>query len=296
MQEQVDEFTGLSRKVIIESKDPDLQPRISIKDEDGETIARASCCRSGVNIVVQRRRGGRSRATCSPRSRARRRRPRTSPAVCRASRSSSRRASRRTSRSSPRSTARCRSGRTSRGKRRVIVDAGERRAARVRLIPKGKHIARARGRPRARRRGADGRLVEPARHPEDQGREGAGQYLVDEIQEVYRLQGVRINDKHIEIIVRQMLRRVRIKEPGDTDFLIGEQVEKHVFDGRERRRCEAEGKTPGRGRAAAARHHQGVALDRELHLGGLLPGDDQGADRGVDLGARSTTCAASRRT
>ena len=49
------------------------------------------------------------------------------------------------------------------------------------------------------------------------------------MQEVYRLQGVRINDKHIEVIVRQMLRRVRIKEVGDTDFLVGEQVEKHAL-------------------------------------------------------------------
>jgi DNA-directed RNA polymerase subunit beta' len=55
-------------------------------------------------------------------------------------------------------------------------------------------------------------------------------YLVDEIQEIYRLQGVRINDKHIEVIVRQMLRRVRIKEVGDTDFLIGDQIEKWRFE------------------------------------------------------------------
>jgi DNA-directed RNA polymerase subunit beta' len=53
---------------------------------------------------------------------------------------------------------------------------------------------------------------------------------VNEIQQVYRLQGVGINDKHIETIVRQMLRRVRIKEVGDTTFLIDEQVEKHVFE------------------------------------------------------------------
>jgi DNA-directed RNA polymerase subunit beta' len=50
------------------------------------------------------------------------------------------------------------------------------------------------------------------------------------VQEIYRLQGVRINDKHIEVIVRQMLRRVRIKEAGDTDFLVGDQVEKWRFD------------------------------------------------------------------
>ena len=55
-------------------------------------------------------------------------------------------------------------------------------------------------------------------------------YLVDEVQEIYRLQGVRINDKHIEVIVRQMLRRVRIKEVGDTEFLVGDQIEKWRFE------------------------------------------------------------------
>ena len=54
-------------------------------------------------------------------------------------------------------------------------------------------------------------------------------YLVDEVQQVYRLQGVEINDKHIEIIVRQMLRKVRITNPGDTDFLWGDQVTRQTF-------------------------------------------------------------------
>ena len=62
------------------------------------------------------------------------------------------------------------------------------------------------------------------------GEKALAKYLVDEVQEIYRLQGVRINDKHIEVIVRQMLRRVRIKEVGDTDFLVGEQVEKWRFE------------------------------------------------------------------
>jgi DNA-directed RNA polymerase subunit beta' len=55
-------------------------------------------------------------------------------------------------------------------------------------------------------------------------------YLVNEIQEVYQLQGVKINDKHIEIIVRQMLKRVRIKDVGDTNFIIDEPVEWWVFE------------------------------------------------------------------
>jgi DNA-directed RNA polymerase subunit beta' len=65
---------------------------------------------------------------------------------------------------------------------------------------------------------------------------------VDEVQEIYRLQGVRINDKHIEVIVRQMLRRVRIKEVGDTEFLIGDQVEKWRFDEENQKAIGAAGK------------------------------------------------------
>jgi len=67
-------------------------------------------------------------------------------------------------------------------------------------------------------------------------------YLVDEVQEVYRLQGVNINDKHIEVIVRQMLRRVKILDVGDTDFLAGENVEKTIFEGENERVKQAGGK------------------------------------------------------
>ena len=55
-------------------------------------------------------------------------------------------------------------------------------------------------------------------------------YLVDEVQQVYRLQGVTINDKHIEIIVRQMLRKIKIEDPGETNFLIGSQVDRFIFE------------------------------------------------------------------
>jgi DNA-directed RNA polymerase subunit beta' len=70
--------------------------------------------------------------------------------------------------------------------------------------------------------------------------------LVDEVQEVYRLQGVKINDKHIEVIVRQMLRRIKVVDPGDTDFLMGEQVEKWVFEERNDRAMD-QGKRPATG-------------------------------------------------
>ena len=72
-------------------------------------------------------------------------------------------------------------------------------------------------------------------------------YLVNEIQEVYRLQGVQINDKHIEVIVKQMLKRVVVEEPGDTDFLVGEQVAKTIF-ARRNQAVIRDGGTPARGK------------------------------------------------
>ena len=69
------------------------------------------------------------------------------------------------------------------------------------------------------------------------------EYLVNEVQAVYRLQGVEINDKHIEVIVRQMLRKVKITDPGDTEFLWGEQVEKQTFQ-EVNQKAVAEGRRP----------------------------------------------------
>ena len=62
------------------------------------------------------------------------------------------------------------------------------------------------------------------------GEKALAKYLTDEVQEVYRLQGVKINDKHIEVIVRQMLKKVRILNPGDTSFLIDDQVDRFTFE------------------------------------------------------------------
>lgn len=77
-------------------------------------------------------------------------------------------------------------------------------------------------------------LIEGSPNPHDilkvKGVKGVARFLVEEIQEVYRLQGVKINDKHFEIIVRQMLKKVKIKEVGDTSFMIGEIVDKTKFE------------------------------------------------------------------
>ena len=77
-------------------------------------------------------------------------------------------------------------------------------------------------------------LTEGSKNPREvlriQGREAAQMYLLDEVQKVYRSQGVSIHDKHIEVIVRQLLRRVRVLRSGDTDMLIGELVDRFEFD------------------------------------------------------------------
>jgi len=115
------------------------------------------------------------------------------------------------------------------GKRRVVITPDKSGESRDYLIPKGKHISVHEG-DFVR---AGEALMDGAANPHDilsvLGEKELAKYLVDEIQEVYRLQGVKINDKHIEAIVRQMLRRVRVVDVGDTTFLVGEQVEKWKF-------------------------------------------------------------------
>ena len=81
------------------------------------------------------------------------------------------------------------------------------------------------------------------------GEQELQKYLVNEVQQVYRLQEVQINDKHIEIIIRQMLRKYRIEDPGDTDFLYGEQVSRHVYE-ETNEQMAMEGKRPALGRPA----------------------------------------------
>jgi DNA-directed RNA polymerase subunit beta' len=97
------------------------------------------------------------------------------------------------------------------------------------FIPKGKHVSVHEGDwVKAGEPLIDG-SVNPHSILDILGPKELQRYLVDEVQKVYRLQGVSINDKHIEVIVRQMMKKVLIEEPGDTDFLIGEQVDRIAF-------------------------------------------------------------------
>ncbi len=121
-------------------------------------------------------------------------------------------------------------GKDYKAKRRIVVKNEETGEETEYLIQKGKHISVQEG--DFVRRGDP--LVDGPRVPHDilkvLGVEALSDYLVNEVQDVYRLQGVKINDKHIEVIVRQMLQKVEITEPGDTTFLTGEQVDRTEFD------------------------------------------------------------------
>ena len=133
-------------------------------------------------------------------------------------------------------------GKETKGKRRVIVTDAQNVQHEV-LIPKWRHITVFEGEHVEQGETiAEGDLT-----PHDilrlRGVPELASYLVKEIQDVYRLQGVKINDKHIEVIIRQMLRKVEITDPGDTTFLRGEQVDRARFH-EENDRVEAEAKIP----------------------------------------------------
>jgi len=137
-------------------------------------------------------------------------------------------------------------GEISKGQRKVGVapDHGEPKEY---SLPRGVHLAVQEG----ERVRAGEPLMDGPRNPHDilavLGEKELQKYLVDEIQEVYRLQGVNINDKHIEVIVRQMMRWVKVEEVGDTDFLLDEQVDKFKFR-EENARVTAAGSKPATGR------------------------------------------------
>ena len=120
-------------------------------------------------------------------------------------------------------------GPNQRGKRCLIIRDEVTGAAEEHLIPMGKHIVVYKGdHVRKGQQLTEGPVV-PQEILDVCGPQELQKYLVNEVQQVYRMQGVEINDKHIEIIVRQMLRKVRITNPGDTDFLWGEQVSRQEF-------------------------------------------------------------------
>ncbi|HOU51880.1 MAG TPA: DNA-directed RNA polymerase subunit beta' [Smithella sp.] len=234
MQEQVDEVTGLSRKIIVEYKGGDLRPRVSIKDSKGKTAKLADSnavarylLSVGVNLVVTE--GDEVKAgdilAKIPRETTKTkditgglprvaelfeaRKPKDFAVISEIS-------------------GEVKYGKDAKGKRKIIVtpEVGEEKEY---LIAKGKHISVQEG----DQVSPGDALMSGVNNPHDilsiKGEKELARYLVDEVQEVYRLQGVKINDKHMEVIVRQMLRRVKVTDPGDTTFIADEKIERYRF-------------------------------------------------------------------
>ena len=234
MKEEVDEVTGLSRKVITEFKGGDLRPRVSIKDSKGKTakipgtnaVAR-HLLSVGVNIVVSEGEDVRSGDILAKIPRETTKTKDITGGLPRVAELFEAR--------KPKDFAVISEidgtvtfGKDAKGKRKIIVtpEIGEEKEY---LIAKGKHISVQEG----DRVTPGDALMDGVNNPHDllaiKGEKELARYLVDEVQEVYRLQGVKINDKHMEVIVRQMLRRVRVTDPGDTSFISEEQVERYRF-------------------------------------------------------------------
>ncbi len=224
--EELDESTGLSARVIVEQKDKTLRPQMMIVDESGKRLASYNIP-TGSNLIVkdgeevkagqilvklQREMyktkditGGLPRVAELFEAR----HPKDPAVVTEIDGS-------------------VEYGKIIRGNQQILVHA-EHEETKEYLVPHGKHM-RVHETDKVL---AGDRLCEGPIDPHDilkiKGPNEVQEYLVNEIQEVYRLQGVKINDKHIEVIVRQMLQKIRVEEVGDTNFLEGDQVDKHRF-------------------------------------------------------------------
>jgi len=249
MQEKLDPVTGKSSKVVVEYRDADVRPRISMKDEKGRTarVGEGGYARYfmplGAILMVSE---GDQLFAGDVLARIPRETTKTKDITGGLPRVAELFEVRK-----PKENAVITEidgvvnfGKDTKGKRKVVVapEVGE---AREYLIPKGKHISVHEG--DYVRAGEP--LMDGSPNPHDiltvLGEKEVAKYLVDEVQQVYRLQGVKINDKHIEVIVRQMLKRVRITDPGDSEFLMGEHIEKPIFE-------ELNGKLVAEGKRPAA--------------------------------------------
>jgi len=246
--ERVDEVTGLTSKVVVDykqnAKGVDLRPRLQLKDERGEvlklpgggdaryflspdsilSVDNGAVVHAGDVLARIPREGSKTRDITGGLPRVAElfeaRRPKDHAIIAETD-------------------GRVEFGKDYKAKRRVIVKNDETGEETEYLVPKGKHVSVQEG--DFVRRGDP--LVDGPRVPHDilkvLGVEALSDYLVNEIQDVYRLQGVKINDKHIEVIVRQMLQKVEILDPGDTTFLTGEQIDRIEFDAENNKRLNA---------------------------------------------------------
>jgi DNA-directed RNA polymerase subunit beta' len=250
VKEEVDETTGLSHKVIIDYP-ATMRPRVSIKDEHGRATQKLSTGNlaryllpAGAHILVDR---GDIVAPGDALAKIPRETTKTKDITGGLPRVAELFEARR-----PKEHAivseidgMVEFKGSHKGMRVIQVKGGT--DAREYHIPKGKHVSVHEGDwVKAGEALMDG-SVNPHSILDILGPNELQSYLVDEVQKVYRLQGVSINDKHIEVIVRQMMKKVRIEEPGDTGFLIGEQVDRMAFQ-EANERAKKEGGKPAQGK------------------------------------------------
>jgi DNA-directed RNA polymerase subunit beta' len=237
MQEKVDPVTGKSSQTIIESRSGDERPRISIKDADGKTaklpgssaMARYILPVNAI-LLVEETDTVKAGDVVAKLPRATTKTKDITGGLPRVAELFEVRKPKEVAVLSEIDGYVSISKSTKKGKQRLTitpVDVGEKKEY---LIPRGKHINVYEG--DYIRAGEP--LIGGSAVPQDilsiKGEVALARYLVDEVQEVYRLQGVRINDKHIEVIVRQMMRRVKVLSVGDTDFITEEQVDRIKFE------------------------------------------------------------------
>jgi len=231
LQEEVDDVTGLSHWVVTESADEKRQPQVLVSGE-GKGAAKGSrkyLMPSHAHLMVQ---DGQAVAAGDVLAKIPRETTKTKDITGGLPRVVELFEARK-----PRETAVIseidgivKYGDVTKGQRKIFVTPENALAvAKEYLLPRGVHIAVQEG----ERVKAGEPLMDGPRNPHDilavLGEKELQAYLVNEIQEVYRLQGVNINDKHIEVIVRQMMRWVRVEDVGDTEFLVDEQVDKFHF-------------------------------------------------------------------
>src|SRR5687767_6487240 len=239
MRHEVDETTGQEAMVVIEHKE-DLHPQIVIVDEKGEPIANYAIP-SGAHIVVNE---GDKIVAGTLMAKTPRKSAKTKDITGGLPRVAELFEARR-----PKDAAEISKidgvvdfGPTVRGKRTVVIKDPQTGVEEEHLMPIGKHVIVFKGDFVKKGQQLTEGPVVPHEILDVCGPQELQEHLVNEVQEVYRLQGVTINDKHIEIIVRQMLRKVRITEPGDTVFLWGEQIDKIIFERENERVVEKGGK------------------------------------------------------
>ena len=277
MKQEMDETTGQEAMVIIEHKE-DLHPQIIISDDEGEVVANYPIP-SGAHIVVNEtdKIVAGSLLAKSPRKMSK-----TKDITGGLPRVAELFEARR-----PKDAAEISKidgivdfGPSVRGKRTILIKDPATGTEEEHLIPIGKHVIVFKGDVVKKGQQLTEGPMDPHEILEVLGPQELQEHLVGEVQEVYRLQGVTINDKHIEIIVRQMLRKVRVTEPGDTSFLWGEQADKLEFEA-ENERVEKMGGKPAEATRAAG-HHQSLAGNRQLPERGVLPGHHPRPDRSGD--------------